>query len=68
MKKRIISLLLALTLACSLLVFPANAAEVVDSGTCGENVDLGPHRRRRLTISGTGAMEDYSGDNGTSVV
>ena len=63
MKKRLLSLLLALTLVCSLLAFPANAAEVVDSGTCGENVTWVLTDDGVLTISGTGAMEDYANNN-----
>ena len=37
MKKRILALLLALTMAFSLLVFPASAAEVVASGNFNDS-------------------------------
>ena len=36
------------------------AAEIVQSGTCGDNVTWTLDRDGLLTISGTGAMEDYS--------
>lgn len=49
-------LLLALCLALSLLPFGALAAE---SGTCGANVRWMLDDSGTLTISGTGAMEDY---------
>ncbi len=56
MKKRILSLLLALTLVCSLLVFPASAVEVLDEGDYGSLhwvlTDDGT-----VTISGTGTIE-----------
>ena len=62
MKKRILSLLLALCLAFSLLAFPAGAAEVTASGTCGDNVTWTLTNDGVLTISGTGPMK-YSTSN-----
>ena len=76
MKKRILSLILALALAFSLLVFPASAAEIVDSGTCGadgDNVTWTLDSDGVLTISGEGEMKYYSvgapwNESGTQIV
>lgn len=38
----------------------ANAAEIVESGSCGENVTYTLDSEGTLTISGTGAMADYT--------
>ena len=57
MKKRIISLLLVLALACSLLVLPANAAEVAASGTCGEDLMWEITSDGTAVISGTGVID-----------
>jgi hypothetical protein len=62
MKKRAISLLLSLLMVFSLLPFGATAADIVDSGTCGENVTWTLDSDGLLTISGSGAMTDYSID------
>ncbi len=65
MKKRFLSILLtAVLLLCAVplglgLVDTAYAAETVDSGTCGDNVTWRLSDDGTLTISGTGAMEDY---------
>ena len=56
---RILSILLVLCLALSLLPGTAWAAEVVASGKCGENVTW-MLRGGVLTISGTGDMHDYN--------
>lgn len=40
--------------------FSADAAEIVDSGTCGENLTWALGSNGVLTISGTGAINDYS--------
>ena len=42
---------------------PVDAATVIASGTCGENVTWELDSEGSLTISGTGAMTDYSQDN-----
>ena len=66
MKKRIVSLLLALVLAASLLPVQAWGATLVDSGECGAdggNVTWTLDSDKVLTISGTGAMHNYHGNN-----
>ena len=62
MKKRIVSLLLALVMAASLLPVQAWGATVVASGECGAdggNVTWTLDSDGVLTISGTGEMKDY---------
>ncbi len=61
MKKRIVLTLLALCLCLALLPVTAFAASVVDSGTCGDNLTW-KLEGNTLTISGTGAIEDYPSD------
>ena len=66
MKKRIISFILAIMMVIG--VFPVGifdavkveAVTVVDSGTCGDNLTWTIDSDGLLTISGTGAMSDYS--------
>ena len=58
--KRAFSLLLALCLILSLLPVGTLAADVVSSGTCGENLTWTLDSDGLLTISGSGAMTDYS--------
>ena len=65
MKKRIVSFILAVLLICTLLPTAAFAADIVASGTCGANLIWTLDSEGTLTISGTGAMTDYS--NGSSV-
>lgn len=65
MKKRIISLLLALVLAATLLPVQAWGATVVDSGYCGgegdgTNLTWSLDSDGVLTISGEGKMKDYN--------
>ena len=63
MKKRILALLLGVSLLCTFFAqaLPvASAAEVTDSGSCGENLTWTLNTDGLLTISGTGEMEDYS--------
>ena len=65
MKKRWLSFLLALCLMLSLLPFGAGAAEIVSSGTCGadgDNLTWTLDSDGRLTISGTGNMEEFRSD------
>ena len=61
MKKRILSLLLALALLLTALpqyLTPARAA-VISSGSCGKNLTWTLDANGLLTISGTGEMADY---------
>lgn len=63
MKKRIISLCLAVTLLLAMLpqiVINADAAEVIAEGTCGDNLTWILDDEGRLTISGTGKMTSYA--------
>ena len=59
MKNRLWSILLVLCMILTLLPVSAFAAEIVDMGSCGENVTWTVDSDGLLTISGTGAMEDY---------
>ena len=62
MKKQVLSGLLVLCLIFSLL--PVSAfADTAKSGTCGENLTWTLDSEGTLTISGTGAMTDYSNDS-----
>lgn len=56
--KRLTLILLALALLCCLLPTIVFAADIVDSGSCGENATW-RLEDGILTISGTGAMKDY---------
>ncbi|MBR3861379.1 MAG: leucine-rich repeat domain-containing protein [Oscillospiraceae bacterium] len=58
--KRLLSLALCLLLCAGLLPGTVWAAEIVDSGTCGENLTWTLDSEGTLTISGTGEMENYS--------
>lgn len=55
---RILSLVLCLGLCLGLV--PARAAEVVDSGTCGENLTWSLNSEGELRIRGTGPMPDFT--------
>ena len=61
MKNRMKRLSLLLALCLLLSVLPAHAAEIVDSGECGENVTWTLDSDGMLTISGTGEMTDFDG-------
>lgn len=72
MKQRISSVFLALVILLSMLpstVFAAQdtpasfSAEVVDSGTCGENLTWTLDNSGTLTISGEGRIENYYSDS-----
>ena len=65
MKKRLLSFLLALCIALSLLPITVFAAEAA-SGTCGDNLSWTLDAGGTLTISGTGAMYNYGYDLVTS--
>ncbi len=67
MKKRIFSFVLAVLMIASLLPAAALAADVVASGTCGaegdgSNLTWTLDSDGALTISGTGAMKDFTSD------
>ncbi len=57
--EKIISILLASAIVLSLLTVSGFAATTVASGKCGSNVSWTLNSDGLLTISGTGAMEDY---------
>ena len=65
MKKKLWMLLLMVCFAAALFALTAAAADVVDSGTCGDNLTWAFYDDGTLTIDGTGAMYDYC-DNGYS--
>lgn len=56
MKKRILSLVLVLSMLCA-FVPVIHAATITDSGTCGDNLTWTFNDDGTLTISGTGDME-----------
>ncbi len=58
MKKRILSLVVILSMLMSCAPIVANAA-IVDSGTCGDNLTWELDDNGTLTIRGMGNMEDY---------
>lgn len=58
--KKALALLALLAAVCGLLTFSAAAeSAVVESGACGENLTWTLDAAGTLTVSGTGAMEDY---------
>ncbi len=59
MKRRMLSFALVLMLALSLLPLGASAADIVDSGRCGQNVTWTLDSAGNLVISGTGLMYNY---------
>ena len=65
MKKRVLSILTTLALMVGLctplggLAVEAKAAEIVDSGQCGDTLTWQFDSDGTMTISGTGAMEDF---------
>ena len=63
MKKRIVSFVLAALLIWTLLPTSVFAADIVASGTCGDNLTWTLDSEGTLTISGTGAMTDYINDS-----
>ncbi len=57
---RILSVLLSLSITASAInIFPANAAEIVDSGQCGESASWTLDSEGTLTITGSGAITDW---------
>lgn len=65
MKKLCKHLLVIAVIICCIagIIVNAQAAEIVDSGTCGENVTWTLDSAGTLTISGTGLMKDYINGN-----
>ena len=61
MKKKLLSIVLALSMLCAFVPLVASA-EVATSGTCGENLTWTLGEDGTLTISGTGDMYDYYND------
>ena len=69
MKKRFICLALVMVMIFTLLPMSAFAADVVASGTCGaegDNLTWTLDSEGTLTISGTGAMTDYTYSSGST--
>ena len=62
MKKLKIAFFAAIALCAILLYGSSASAAIVDSGMCGENVSWVFDDSGCLTISGTGAMEDYENE------
>ena len=59
--KKILSLFLAITmLITGMSSIPVMASEIVKSGSCGDDLSWSLDSDGLLTISGTGAMDDYS--------
>ena len=58
--KKVFSLFLAMALCLSCFSITAFAADVIDSGTCGEELTWELTDDGTLTISGTGTMTDYT--------
>lgn len=54
MKKKLLSIVLALSMICALVPIMASAETTATSGTCGENVTWTLSDDGTLTISGTG--------------
>ena len=57
--KRLLTVLLTVALAVVLLAVGVSAAEIVDSGNCGDNLTWTLDSEGTLTISGNGSMENY---------
>lgn len=66
MKKKSIALLIVLAMMLSII--PAAFAAEAASGTCGENASWVLDRNGKLTVSGTGNIEDMSFDGNTAIV
>ena len=57
--RRLVTVLLTVVLSVILLAVGASAAEIVDSGNCGDNLTWTLDSEGTLTISGNGSMENY---------
>ena len=64
--KKVLVLLALLAAVCGLLAFSAAAESAAASGICGENLTWTLDAAGTLTVSGTGAMEDYNGFPGSA--
>ncbi len=60
MKKRFLMAIAFFALVATVLVTAVFATEIIDSGTCGANLTWELDSYGVLTISGTGAMDNYS--------
>ena len=65
MKKRLVCLLMACVFVLGLVPETAFAAEVVETGSCGDNVTYTLYDDGLLAISGTGKMRDYIVEDGS---
>ena len=63
MKKRLIATLLVLCIVLGVLPGTAQATASTSHGTCGDNLTWTLDEEGTLTISGTGDMENYIGNN-----
>lgn len=61
--RRVLSVVLSALLLISIIPLTASAIAVVDSGTCGDNLTWTLDSEGILTISGNGAMYDFSSTN-----
>ena len=60
MKKRMLAMLLTLCMVITLAPVTASAAEIVESGACGDNLTWTLDDNGVLTISGEGAMKNFT--------
>ena len=65
MKKRGLSVFLAVMMLAGTMAVGASAATVTDSGTCGDNLTWVYTSDGTLTISGTGEMDDWDDNDET---
>ena len=63
MKKRILSLIVVLSVIANLIIALPITASAATSGTCGDNLTWTLDDEGTLTISGTGAMADYTSNS-----
>lgn len=69
--KKIISMLLSIAMLmqiCSVAVWSVNTEDILGSGICGENLTWSLTEDGTLTISGSGAMDDYVFDEDTWII
>ncbi len=60
MKKKLLSIVLAISMICAFVPLVVSAETTATSGTCGDNVTWTLDDDGTLTISGTGNMENYN--------
>ena len=63
MKKKLLSIVLAISMICAFVPLVVSAETTATSGTCGDNVTWTLSDDGTLTISGTGKMENYLSGN-----